>query len=236
MEISRYLAMTSIEMDVFSEVEGHFPAYMACHFSPYGTGLSNIPNSLPENAMLILNDRTPIHGHDPEVITAQLLQALEQLRFKSVLLDFQRRDQTETQRLCRHLIQALPCPIGVSEFYAKGLDCPVFLSPAPLDQSLGEYLDGWQGRELWLDMALDSACITVTEGGSTTTPLPFSPVPEDAFVEEVLHCLYRAEVTSDKIRFYLWRNLPQLESLLEEAQSLGVTKAIGLYQQLCADK
>lgn len=236
MEISHYLAMTPSEMEVFSLPAGYFPAYMACHFSPYATGLSNIPDTLSPESMLILNDRTPICGHDPDVIAAQLLQLLEKSGYDSLLLDFQRPDIPETKALCEVLTQALPCPTGVSELYAQNLKCPIFLSPAPPDQGLREHIAPWEGREIWLDIAPEAASITVTEGGSTTVAIPFSDPPENAFEDGVLHVRYQAEIFDNKIQFHLWRDLPQLEALLEEAQTLGVTKCISLYQELCAGK
>ena len=66
-----YLAMTPAEFNSVSQPPPDF-AYMACHFSPYGTGLGNLPTVLPPESLLILNDRTPIHGHDPQRIFDQL--------------------------------------------------------------------------------------------------------------------------------------------------------------------
>ena len=216
MEISRYLAMTKGEMAVFSLPSGYFPGFMACHFSPYGTGLSDIPQALPTGSMLILNDRMPICGHDPEVIAAQLLQLLEKTGYDSLLLDFQRPDIQETKALCEVLTQALPCPIGVSNLYAQDLKCPVFLSPALLDQGLREHIAPWEGREIWLDIAPEAACITVTKSSSTIVAVPFSDPPENSFEDSALHIRYRAEIFDNKIQFHLWRDLPQLEALLEE--------------------
>jgi hypothetical protein len=76
-------------------------AWMACHFSPYGTGLSNLPPNLPANAMVILNDRTPIHGHDSKEILCQL----NNLTPHCLLLDFQRQAVEETAAPA-----ALPAP------------------------------------------------------------------------------------------------------------------------------
>lgn len=236
MEISRYLAMTQEEMAAFSPPAGYLPGFMACHFSPYGTGLSNIPRDLPAGSMLILSDRVPIRGHDPVLIRQQLEDAVLALECGCVLLDFQQPEIPETKALCEVLTQALPCPIGVSELYAQGLICPVFLSPALLDQSLREHIAPWEGREIWLDIAPEAACITVTEGGSTIVAVSFSEPPENSFEDSALHIRYRAEIFDNKILFHLWRDLPQLEALLEEAKALGITKAIGLYQQLhCAN-
>ncbi len=233
MEISRYLAMTAAELENFSVPDGYVPAYMACHFSPYTTGLSNIPSTLSPTSMLILNDRTPICGHDPHRIAAQLEEAMEQLAFESLLLDLQRPENQEAVNLCKILTEVLSCPVGVSDLYAADLDCPVFLAPAPLDQPLAKYLCTWEEREIWLDTATDAACITLTAEGSSLAPLPFSQPPKNAFTDETLHCCYRAEVFEDKAVFHLWRDFMHMEELVQEAQALGVTKAIGLFQELC---
>lgn len=236
MGISRYLAMTAAEMEAFSVPEGWMAAYMACHFSPYTTGLSNIPDTLSPGSMLILNDRTPISGHDPQRIAQQLKDALERLHFDSLLLDFERPECEDISVLCQVLTKQLPCPIGISSLYAQALDCPVFLPPAPLDQPLAEYISLWQGREIWLDTAPEAARFIITQDGSQYMPLPFSQPPENAHTDEALHCRYRAEIKEDAVLFHLWRDQPQIEMLIGQAQTLGITKCIGLYQELCVDK
>ncbi len=232
MGISRYLAMTAAEMESFSVPENTFHAYMACHFSPYATGLSNIPKELPAGSMLIVNDRTPFHGHDAQQIAAQLLNAHAELSFDCLLLDLERPDILEYDGLCRMLMKALPCPVGISAAYGMGLECPVFLPPAPLDVPLEEYIAPWKGRTVWLDAAPDAACVTVTERGSSMVQVPFTAPPENAFTDEALHCRYRAEVFENEIQFHLWRDLPQIEALTEHAKSLGITKCISLFQEL----
>ena len=232
MEISRYLAMTAGEIETFSLPEGYRPAYMACHFSAYGTGLSNVPARLAPGSMLILNDRTPICGHDPEVVCAQLEQAEKDLECDCVLLDFQRAGAEQTRLLCEILTQALPCPAGVSDLYAEGLDCPVFVSPVPADQSLAEHLAPWDGREIWLDTAPAAARITVTEAGSVSVEIPFSPAPADALQDDTLRILYTVKASNEEIVFDLRRGQAQLDELLSEGQRYGVTKSVGLYQQL----
>lgn len=233
MGISRYLAMTRSELEAFSLTQGHAPAYMACHFSPYSTGLSNIPASLPDGAMVILNDRTPIYGHDPQQIARQITDVTERTHCSCVLLDFERPGYEETKRLCEFLIANLSCPVGVSALYAEGTDCPVFLPPVPMDMTLGDYLAPWQGRQVWLDIAPEAVCVSVTEAGSRFSPMAGSSPPENAFFDDALHCHYRSEVLDDRIHFYLWRDLA---SLIEEADALGVAKCIGLYQELCSGK
>lgn len=231
MAVSAYLAMTAAEIHAAGELPATL-AYMACHFSPYGLGLSNCPDSLPPGSMLIINDRTPIAGHDPAMIVQQVSTLVSALSCGSILLDFQRPDCPQTAELCRTLIAEPPCPVAVSDLYAKALDCPVFLPPPPLNQPLAEYLSQWKGREIWLEAALETACICVTEQGSTYTPQLYTPPPEGCFAEEALHCHYRQEVSDNAIVFQLYRTEEDLQALLDDAYTLGVSKAVGLYQQL----
>lgn len=206
---------------------------MACHFSPYGTGLSNIPRELPAGSMLILSDRVPVRGHDPVLIRQQLEDAVRALECGCVLLDFQRPEIPETQNLCRFLAGQLPCPVGVSDGYAGALDVPVFVSPTPPNAALEDHLVPWKGREIWLELAPEPLEITVTEAGSHVLPLPAPPDTEDGFRDEVLCCRYRAEVLEGAVRFTLWRDGPCLDVLCEQAAALGVTRAAQLYQQFC---
>jgi len=234
MALPLYLAMTAAEISRAAELPDK-TAYMACHFSPYSTGLSGFPDTLPTGSMLILNDRTPVHGHDPQLIADQLLQATQDVQIDSLLLDFQRPDNPETAEVAAAVLKTLSCPVGVSEFYAKDLDCAVFLAPPALDCPPEMHFSPWKGRELWLEAALDSACITLTEKGSTYTPLfpPETPVP--SHYDPRLFCRYHIALTDSTARFTLYRTKAELTSLLEEAARLGVTRAIGLYQELrCA--
>ena len=223
-----YLAMTATEMAGSQAIPSH-PAWMACHFSPYGTGLSNFPRQLPPGSMLILNDRTPICGHDPSLIRQQLEDAVSAYGCGCVLLDFQRPSIRETARLCAVLAEGLPCPVGISEHYAGETDGPVFLSPVPVDSLPTEHLAPWQGREVWLETAPEATQITVTEVGSTQQPLPALPAGE-SFTDDRLCCRYRCEVADTEIRFTLWRDASSLDTLTEAAAALGVTKTVGLFQ------
>lgn len=231
MAVSCYLAMTAAEILRTSQLPEKL-AYMACHFSPYGTGLSNIPDSLPPSSILILNDRTPICGHDPALITQQLSQIVADLACEAVLLDFQRPGFPETAALTAVVTAELPCPVGVSELYAADISCPVFLPPVPINQPICAYLSPWKEREIWLEAALDSMAITVTAEGSRCEEVAYTPPPEACHTDDMLHCRYSIHSLPEKIRFTLYRNQDQLEQLLSQAQELGVSKAIGLYQQL----
>ena len=78
MAIPQYLAMTAAEMAGTAPLP-RYMAWMACHFSPYSTGLTNLPAKLHQGSLLILNDRTPIHCHDPERVCRELNSTLHRL-------------------------------------------------------------------------------------------------------------------------------------------------------------
>jgi len=231
MALPLYLAMTAAEIEGSPALPARM-AYMACHFSAYGDGLSNCPKSLPEGSLLILNDRTPICGHAPAQITAQLEEILELNACWGILLDFQRPDVAETAVLAKYLVHALSCPVGVSAVYGRDLDCPIFLPPVPPDTQPETYLSPWRGREIWLEAALDGLEITLTEAGASTSALPFCEATENAHRDEMLHCHYHAQVSTAEARFTLCRTREDLDELLEEAESLGVAAAVGLWQEL----
>lgn len=231
MALRCYLAMTAAEFCT-AEVIPAFPGWMACHFSSYGLGLSNLPRSLPEGAMVIVNDRTPINGHDPELILEQLTALLEQQRPSCFLLDFQRPGEAQTEAVAKCLTEQLPCPVGVTAYYAESLSCPIFLSPPPLHIPLSEYLTPWKGREIWLEAATDAETITVTAEGSRFTPAVIEKLEEPYFAETMLHCRYHTSLAQDAAVFTLLRDRQELTALLAEAEKLGVGQAVGLYQQL----
>lgn len=228
MALPLYLAMTSAEM-----AGNPLPprlGCMVCHFSPGGNGLSGLPEELPPGAMLVLDDCTPMDGHDPQRILKQLSSALEHCQCESLLLDFQRPGIPGQRELANILTSSLPCPVGVSELYAEGLSCPVFLPPVPPDKLLAEYVAPWKGREIWLEAALDGIALKLTESGCTVSPLP--DFPEAGLPDKKLHCHYTSETTSDSATFRLWRTPEDLNVLLKEAENHGATRAVGLWQEL----
>ena len=198
MENVLYLAMTAAEFDAKSADYPHI-AWMACHFSPYSTGLSNLPAQLPKGSLLILNDRTPVFGHSPERVARQLSETVECWQCSGVLLDFQRENEPQAQAIAE-AVTALPCPVGITPQYASGLDCALFLPPVPLTMPLQEHLAPWQGREIWLEAATDYECIRVDKAGSRTIPWDGDALP-CPHVDEKLHCRYRMEVQNDHIDF-----------------------------------
>ena len=220
-----FLAQTAAEIHRIPPYDAR-RAWMACHFSPYGTGLSNLPEGLPPGSMVILNDRTPVAGHDPGLIAAQLAQLAEEEKVSHILLDFQRTGEARTAAIARAVAEVLPCPVGVAAGYAKELDCAVFLPPLPLHTAPEDYIAPWQGRPVWLELAPACGAYTVTQQGCTQSP--WASEGEFPHLEETVCCRYRTEVETDAIRFILKRG-PQELKLLRNAP--GIDCFVGLYQE-----
>ena len=231
MALPLYLAMTASEMSSTD----HFPAdfaYMACHFSPFSQGLSNLPTSLPRNTILILNDNAPCQGHSPSLVAHQTKQILDQIPCESLLLDFQRPPTPESEQMVQAILSEIPCPAALPPAYGQNWDGPVFLPPCPLHIPQEEYLAAWKGREIWLEAALCQETVTITKDGTAFIP-QFPPEGLDGgFYDEGLCCQYTIETTPEEIRFTLFDTLDSLQQKLEKAHSLGVTRAVGLYQEL----
>lgn len=181
---------------------------------------------------MILNDRMSCQGHSPDLVAGQLQEAVDRLGCESVLLDFQRPREPESDAIVSKIIHSLSCPVAVAERFAADLDCPVFLSPAPLHVPLADHLAPWQGREIWLEAALGQGEIIVTAQGTTAA----TQFPPDGFTggfyEEALCCHYRTKIGGDRIVFTLFDTPESLEKKLEHAHSLGVKRAVGLWQEL----
>lgn len=230
MAIERFLAAVPAEI---RETAGNFSrlAYMGCHFSPFGRGLSGLPGSLPPDSILMLDDRTPIRGHDPQLVRDQLGNGLDALGYQAILLDFQRPVTAEAAAIVQALVDSLPCPVAVSAPYAAGLSCPVCLPPVPCHVSAKDHLAPWQGREIWLELSTEGEDILMTSGGSEI--LPLSIAPGEGFADPTLHCHYTLTLSEEQARFSLWRTWEDLADLEKEAETLGVTRALGLWQELC---
>lgn len=227
MKIPLYLAMTAAE---FAACQ-NFPrkiGWMACHFSPYCTGLSNIPSTLPGNSLLIVNDITPIHNHDPKRIYDTLQERISDLQCDGILLDFQREGSEETAQLVQKLLD-LPTTVCVSEKYASELPCPVFLPPPPLRKTIAEYLSPWENREIWLEAALSREVVVITPEGSSIQPWEAHAVANHS--DGDLYCHYSTESNSTRVKFHLQRTQEDLAGLLDAASDMGVTRAVGLYQE-----
>ncbi len=222
-----YLAMTGAEFAANSPADACI-AWMACHFSSYGTGLSNIPQDLPAGSMLILNDRIPVAAHDPERIARQLAEAAEGLQCSRILLDFQRPGEALTLQIAQAVIGAAPCPVGVSALYAEGLPCPVLLPPVPLLTEPEACFSPWGDREIWLELAVEALEITVTPDGSLARPCPVPSIPLP-HRDPALLCHYGIFPGENQLMFLLHRTREDLQALLSHPK---VTCAVGLWQEL----
>ena len=231
MVLPLYLAVTGAEMSAFSQFS--FPcAYMACHFSPYTNGLTNLPEHLPDNSILILNDRMRCSGHSADLVVQQLQETLERFHCESVLLDFQRPPDLESEAMVKQITLSLPCPVAVTEAFATSLVCPVFLAPAPLHIPLAEHLAPWMDREIWLEAALGQEEIAVTQKGAQFVAQFPSEGLTDGFYDAELCCYYRTKIEESMIRFTLFDTKDSLQKKLSHAHSLGVRRNIGLWQEL----
>ena len=231
MEIPLYLAMTAAELQNAAALPPRL-AWMACHFSAYGTGLSNIPRTLPPGSMLMLNDRTPICGHDPELVAQTLCNAAKNLDCNCIVLDFQGKDCNQLFDVIQRILQLSSCPVGVSALYAADFDCPVLVPPIPPHLPPDEALVPWKGRELWMELSAEGTEISVTEAGSRYTPLSDFVPSGKTHPEETLHCHYTITVEDKRILFQLGRTEEDHSSLLKSAKTNGVTKSLGLWQEM----
>lgn len=229
MEFSQYLAMTAAEMDSATRLPEKV-AWMACHFSPYSSGLCNLPGALPEGSLLILNDRTPMGGHDIDRVHRELQSILLQFHCAGLLIDFQNPPEVETQSLVTFLSGNLPCPVAVPPAYAVG-DAALFLPPVPTDVPLETYLKKWEGRTIWLESALEGQTISLTPEGASCASNRH-PCSAPAHADQTLHCHYRIQQQQNAIRFYTWRTGEDLAALMGEAKEWGVELTVGLFQEL----
>ena len=222
-----FLGMTTMELAEFCPPKA---AYMACHFSTYNHGLSNLPKVLPKSSIILLDDSTPPCGHDPKVVSEQLFQLFEQFSPEAFLLDFQGEKTKESIAMAEQLVHTLPCPVAVTERYAKVLGCPVFLSPPPANKYLANHLDPWIPQGVYLEIAPMSEKITVTETGSTSLSIPYT---EDLpLYDKKLYCHYNVESFPHKAVFTISRNKEDLLCLIQQAMQMGVLGCVGLYQEL----
>ncbi len=229
MAIPCYLALTAAEFSCLDPLPEKI-AWMACHFSSYSTGLSNFPPPLPAGSMIILNDRTPLHYHDPQHILEQLTQFLEIQQPDSILLDFQRPPSPLGLEIAALLQEKLPCPVGITPAYAENLNCPVFLEPPPLHMPLAEYLAPWAGRQIWLEAVPETGRYRVDKDGCNVQAQPNDPLEPPHFIDEALYTAYHMSAEQDWVDFILQRGKPEWEQIASVGEALNITRLIGLYQ------
>ena len=222
-----FLAQTEREMAEFLPKN---LAYMALHFSPYDQGLTNAPKQLPAHSILLLDDSMQVTHHDTGLVTRQLQDLVNRFAPEAILLDFQGKYSESTENMASCILQALPCPVAVTERYAKALHCPVFLSPPPVNKALSDYLSPWQEQDIYLELGSEAAQFTVTEKGCSAMSLP--NVHNLPLEDTRLHCHYSVAVKDDRAVFTISRTREDLAELATEAYGLGVKAVVGLYQEL----
>ncbi len=225
-----FLAQTAREMEQYLP---HKTAYMACHFSPYGAGLSNLPKELPEGSLLLVDDSMPVHGHDSALVSRQLKEVAQSFSVRAVLLDFQREKTDEACEMIGSILQALPCPGAVTQPYGADFACSVLLPPVPVNKALQEHLAPWLQQGVFLEIGCDASEITVTALGSAIMPLLPDRQRKLPHTDNRLHCHYQVEVAPDRAVFTLQRGPEDLVALAEDAYRLGALGVLGLYQELC---
>lgn len=223
-----YLALTAAEFLQETQLPEK-AAYMACHFSCYGTGLSNLPDNLPDKSLIILNDRTPADRHESKVILSQMEALVEKHAPYGVLLDFQRQDVDVSREVAQLLTGSLPCPVGVTLPYGEELNCPLFLPPPPLHMPLDEHLAAYGDREIWLEVAPETQYYIVTENGCCMQNAEGTELSQTVFSFPPAFCHYCIETSREQIRFTLQRSREDISLLLDSDRR--ITCGIGLYQQ-----
>ena len=174
----------------------------------------------PPGALPVITDRHPLTEEAVDRLCAMARG------WDRAVLDLERPPTP----LARELLRRLPCPAAAPPGYGDGA---VFLPPAPLHVPLADSLAPWQGREIWLEAALRQQVITVTAHGTEISP----PAPADregGFYHRELCCRFTQEIREDRVVFTLFDTRQTLKDKLAQAQKLGVTAALGLYQELGA--
>lgn len=202
MVLPLYLAMSALELQPI----------------PHGAFLVLDHTEVPPPGILpVITDHFPLDG--------QVLDRICQGR-EAVVLDFEQPPTSER----RAMLRGLPCPCAAPPGYCD--DGPVFLPPAPLRTPLEVYLAPFQGREIWLEAALQQQTITVTARGTTITPPSPSRGLTGGFYEKHLRCRFTQDFSRDRAVFTLFDTPETLREKLAHAAALGVTRAIGLYGEL----
>ena len=227
MVLPLYLAMTGAETAAAPSLPPHW-CYMACHFSPDGSGLCDLSGALPPGTMVILNDRFPCRDHDPQQIAAEL----GRLKCGSVLLDFERKPQEYSRMVADALFRALRCPVAAPPGFIEDKGCAVFLPPCPLHVPLAEYFRPWQGREIWLEAALQQQTITVTPQGTQYGPILPADNRAGGFFDDILKCQCVTDISDAEVHFNLFDTRNTLARKLALAAELGAVRAVGLWQEL----
>ena len=82
-----------------------------------------------------------------------------------------------------------------------------------------------------MEAALEGQDITLTPHGAEASPNRRRDF-DHIHAEEALHCHYSIQDSPEGMVFHTWRTPEDLTGLIKEAEALGVTQTIGLYQEI----
>jgi hypothetical protein len=99
------------------------------------------------------------------------------------------------------------------------------------NEPLTKRCGAWQGREKWLELVPQTLRYTITPDYSRRETLE-QAAREYPHRDASLCCSYRIETEKNRAIFTLERTAEDLQALLRQAEELGFTRAVGLYQQL----
>lgn len=232
MSIPLFLGMTAAEIRNCSALPSHL-AWMSVHFSMSGDGITNIPSSLPDGSLIILDDQTPWGGHSAEKVCTQMVSLLTQFHAYGLLLDFERPLTPQTLLLTKALsvcCKELNLPMAAPKAYAEDLDIDVFMPPlsclSPADTL---YLPG---KKIWLDASPTASLLHITEHYTESRgDFPSSKDPSKVFSDPTLGCKYYSEPARDGVLVHLYHTPETISRILQELSPEKVPLAIGLWKE-----
>ena len=228
MNLSIYMAFVAAESEAILRYKGK-AAWLGYHLSAFDSGITPRPSFLDSCHMLVLTDETPLLHHDPQKVTSEICAEAKSLGCEKILLDFQRPPTEKSLVLAKSILRSAPCAVGITECYANDTDCSVFLPSPPLWTPLQETIAPWKGRDIWLEIFPEDGCITITKKGGNYSPS--APLENYPFCDNALCLSYSTEQYAQQVKVHLHRGITEMKAFLHLADSLGISAAIGLYQQ-----
>lgn len=229
MEIHWYPAMTPEEIAQTQILPEHY-AWMAAHFDAKGDGLTDLPEKLSEDAILILNDEIPYAGHSSEKICQTIMDCLNRWKLHGILLDFERPVSAQLRETVKNLVASLPCPVACGQ----KLDIPELALLIPMPELLEQPEVCFRNQKgAWLEVRKQAAIYRVDQDGCSivqaaeqTTNAP------EALFDSALCAHYQTASKADSVEFILWRDREDRKKIMEIAKATGIKIMVGLYQEL----
>lgn len=202
---------------------------MGCHF--ISGGLTALPENLPRNSLLMIDDRIPLEKCNIAEVKNKLDRLTEEFRLAGILLDFQRSGSAESQALSIFLSKHMTVPVAVTEHYAQATSGPVFVCMPPAHQTIISSLEQWRGREIWLELATDRKTVIIdTEGCRVTESGDQAVITPSYCGKRYSH--YKIDFQGRAARFTFNRGIEDLKKIICDKKALGIKHTVGLYQEL----